>query len=321
MSEPTITGIVLGFPEYRQPARRLADKACLDYADVEIHSFPDGESLVRLPQTLPEQVILFTSLDQPNHRLVELELAAATALQLGGRRLILVAPYLCYMRQDKAFRPGEAVSQQIIGAMLARRFDTLITVDPHLHRTHTLKEAVPTRRAVAVNAAPAMAAWLQENAGRYGDKPLLVGPDEESEQWLRAIAAPGRLEYVVACKERLGDRDVRIHLPEFAFQRRHVVLVDDIASTGRTLEAAARKLFVRRAASVSALVSHALFIGDTLRRLEAAGVGSVYSTDSIPHPTNRIYLNELLAEALLENRLMAAGAARESRAGDDDGVG
>ena len=31
----------------------------------------------------------------------------------------LVAPYLCYMRQDKAFQPGEAVSQQIIGRFLA----------------------------------------------------------------------------------------------------------------------------------------------------------------------------------------------------------
>ena len=300
MSEPVNKPIVLGFPEYRQPARRLADAAKLDYASVQTHTFPDGESLVRLSRKLPEQVILFSSLDQPNRRLVELELAAATAIQLGAHRLTLVAPYLCYMRQDKAFHPGEAVSQTIIGELLARRFDTLITVDPHLHRTHALKDAVPAHRAVALSAAPVMAAWLEKHAGQFGGKPLLVGPDEESEQWLSAIAAPAGLEYVVAHKQRLGDREVRIHLPDFAFQKRHVVLVDDIASTGRTLEAAARQLFAVQAASVSALVSHALFIGDTLQRLDMAGVGLVCSTDSIPHSTNRIYLNELLAEALPE---------------------
>lgn len=301
MSEPKHRSILLGFPEYRQPARRLADTANLDYADIEIHSFPDDESRVRLPESLPERVIFFCSLDQPNRRLVELELAAATAIELGARHLTLVAPYLCYMRQDKAFRPGEAVSQKIIGKLLAHRFDSLVTVDPHLHRTHTLKDAVPAHCAVALSAAPAMADWLESHARQYDGKPLLVGPDEESEQWLSAIAAPGGLEYAVARKERLGDREVRIQLPDCTFQNRHVVLVDDIASTGRTLEAAARQLFTREVASVSALVSHALFIGDTLERLEAAGVGPVYSTDSIPHPTNRIYLNHLLAKALPES--------------------
>jgi ribose-phosphate pyrophosphokinase len=287
--------MLLGFPEYRQPARRLAEKAGFPYADVEIHVFPDGESRVSLPPELPERVVLCRSLYQPNAKLIELELAAAAALELGARKLTLVAPYLCYMRQDAAFHPGEAVSQRIIGELLARRFDTLITVDPHLHRTRRLEDAVPARRTLTLSAAEAMAAWL---AQRHDD-PLLIGPDAESEQWVAGIAAPDDLEYGVGHKQRLGDREVRIRLPDLAFENRHLVLVDDVASSGNTLAEAARQLSAFRPASISVLVSHALFVDDALPRLQAAGVEKICSTDSIPHESNRIHLDGLIAGALV----------------------
>jgi len=288
--------VILGFPGYREPARRLAHRAGLVYSDIGVHAFPDGESLVRLPENLPAKVIFYCSFDQPNCRLIELELAAGAALQNGAQVLTLVAPYLCYMRQDKAFRPGEAVSQRIIGELLARRFDTLITVDPHLHRTHTLAHAVPVRRAIALSAAPLMA----ERLARQHGKPLLIGPDAESEQWLSAIAAPGNLEHGVARKQRTGDREVRIDLPGLVYEKRHVVLIDDLVSTGQTLVEAARQLSARHVASISALVSHALFVGDALRHLQAAGIGKICSTDSILHPSNCIHLDGLLADALQE---------------------
>lgn len=294
MSERTIGAIVLGFPSYREPAQRLADAAGIGYADVTIHRFPDGESLVRVPPDLPQHVILCCSLDRPNDKLVELELAAATARELGAHRLTLVAPYLCYMRQDTAFHPGEAVSQHIVGELLARRFDTLITVDPHLHRTADLKQAVPVHHAVTLSAAQAMADRL---ASRI-DSPLLLGPDEESEQWVRAIAAPGGLDYAVAGKTRLGDDSVRVVLPRVECAGRSVVLIDDVVSTGQTLVEAAHLLYDRGAMSVSALVTHALFVGDAMSRLQQAGVSDICSTDSVIHASNKILLADLLAAGI-----------------------
>lgn len=296
MKGDTATMIVLGFPADQAAAQRLAARAQLKYADVHVHRFPDGESLVQLPESLPGHVVLYCSLDHPNERLIELELAAATASRLGARNLTLVAPYLCYMRQDTAFHAGEAISQQVIGAMLARRFDTLITVDPHLHRTHRLERAVPVRRAIALTAAPLMTEWLRERAGAT----LVIGPDEESLQWVAAIAAPIGLPYAVASKTRLGDRDVRIELPALDYRGRDVVLVDDVASTGRTLAEAARLIADRGAGSIIVLVSHALFVDDALEQLHAAGVTEIHSTDSIAHPTNTLHLDAVLAAALRE---------------------
>jgi ribose-phosphate pyrophosphokinase len=290
------TSIVLGFPDYREPARRLADKADVEYRNIDVHRFPDGESLVRLPEKLPPTVILYTSLDDANRRLIELEFAAATALRLGAAKLILVAPYLCYMRQDVAFHPGEAISQRIVGDLLARHFDTLITVDPHLHRTPHLADAIPVRRAIALSASPVIAEWLQLQP--QTTEPLLIGPDEEADQWVRAIAAPGNFEYGVARKQRFGDNEVRVALPARSYAGRHIVLVDDVVSTGHTLAEAAQQIAARGAASISVVVSHALFVNDALDSIRSAGVSDICSTDSIPHESNRLHLDTILARAL-----------------------
>jgi len=130
------------------------------------------------------------------------------------------------------------------------------------------------------------------------DDPLLVGPDEESGQWVAAIARDRKLDYCVAHKERLGDQQVRVTLPDADYRDRHIVLVDDVASTGHTLEQAARELAQFKPASISVLVTHALFVGDAEERLRRAGIGHIWSTDAIPHSSNALRLEHLLAEAL-----------------------
>lgn len=123
---------VLYFDDEAAPALRLSQAAGLTALAIERHRFPDGELKLRLPVDaagqLPRQAVLLRSLHQPNEKLVELLLAARTARSLGVQHLTLVAPYLAYMRQDIAFHPGEAVSQQVVGGFLAGLFDAVIGV-------------------------------------------------------------------------------------------------------------------------------------------------------------------------------------------------
>ena len=293
-SQQNNSSLLLGFPDYRAAAQRLASAAGMPYAEALIHHFPDGETRLQLPESLPEHVVLCQTLDHPDSKLVELVLATATARDLGARHITLVAPYLCYMRQDKSFHPGEAVSQHIIGTLLSQRIDALITVDAHLHRIHRLQQAVPVDPAINLNATAVMSAFLGEQL----DNPLLVGPDEESEQWVAAIARDKGLDYCVASKQRFGDQQVRVSLPEADYRNRHIVLVDDVASTGRTLEEATLGLAHFEPASISVLVTHALFVGDAQERLRRAGVNHIWSTDAIPHTSNVLHLDRLLAKAL-----------------------
>ena len=287
-------GAVISLPTSAVAGEELARELGCPALRIDCHRFPDGEAKVSLPADLPERVALFASLDDPDSKLVALMLAARTARELGVRELTLVAPYLCYMRQDIAFHPGEAVSQRIVGGFLASLFDAVVTVDPHLHRIATLSEAIPARRTLALSAAPLIGRLV---AQRVSD-PLMLGPDGESIRWVEAAAQEGRFDFAACTKNRLGDRSVEVRLPDRDFAGRAVVLVDDVASTGRTLVEATRLLFGAGAASVDVAVTHALFVGSALDELQAAGVRHVWSTDAVAHPTNAIRLAPLLAEAL-----------------------
>lgn len=289
--------MLLAFDDEWETAERLARACGRPPVRIERHRFPDGEMKLRLPAPLPERVVLLRSLAWPNEKLIELLLVARTARELGVRHLTLVAPYLGYMRQDVAFVAGEAVSQKIVGSFLASLFDCLITVDPHLHRIDRLHQAVPLDAAIAVSAAAAVAAFLREHCAGA----LLVGPDEESEQWVRETAQAGGFDWIVARKTRRGDRDVSVDLPSHDVRGRAVVLLDDVASTGMTLLHAANGLRAAGAGSIDVAVTHGLFVGDALAALAAAGVTRIWSTDTVAHATNAISVLPLLAAALAKH--------------------
>ena len=290
------TTTLLCFDDELDSATRLAQAAQVPLLTIARHHFPDGELKLQLPAILPERVVLFRSLNQPNDKLVELLLSAQTARTLGARHLTLVAPYLAYMRQDIAFHPGEAISQRIVGQFLATLFDAVITVDPHLHRVATLHEAIPVSppNAIVLSGAP----LLSDLIAAHRQAPLLVGPDEESAQWVALAARRHGLDHAVCRKVRSGDRAVQVALPDAEVAGRQVVLLDDMASTGHTVAQATRLLLAAGATSVDVAVTHALFAGDALQVMQRAGVGDIWSTDCIAHPSNAVSMAPAIAQAL-----------------------
>lgn len=288
--------LLLAFDDEHEHALGRALAAALRWplASILRHRFPDGETRLKLPPELPHDVVLLRGLQDPNAKLTELLLAAGGARELGAGRLTLVSPYLAYMRQDMAFSPGEVVSQRHLGAILAREFDAVVTVDPHLHRVATLDEVLPGRRGVALSAAPLLGRF----AAAQVPGALLLAPDEEAGRWVRAAADAAALDHAVCIKDRHGDRDVDVRLQGAPVRGRAVVLLDDVASTGRTLGAAARAALAAGAASVDVAVTHALFVGDAWDHVAAAGVRHVWSSDCVPHASNAVSVVGLLAEAV-----------------------
>jgi ribose-phosphate pyrophosphokinase len=172
---------------------------------LEARHFPDGESYIRFVDDLTGRVIiLICTLARPNDKILDLLFAAATARDLGAAKIGLVAPYLAYMRQDRRFKSGEAVTSREVAALISRACDWLVTVDPHLHRYGSLSElyGIPTQ---IVHAAPAISAWIRANVA----DPILIGPDSESEQWVAAVARDAGAVFTIHCSGKNPARGSR----------------------------------------------------------------------------------------------------------------
>lgn len=287
--------ILIPFPEMSPLAAEIASHLGTVSRPLDWHHFPDGESLVTIPTGLSgEDVAIVATLRDPDRLALPLRFAAATAREMGARRVGLIAPYLGYMRQDHRFHPGQSVSAILFSGFLSESFDWLVTVDPHLHRISSLEDVfgIPARR---VATAPLLAEWIRANV----PDGVLLGPDSESQQWVGEVARLANRPYEVLKKVRTGDRSVEVSVPESAALRHGTpVILDDIASSGRTMVRATERLLAAGAGRPVCLIIHGIFAGNALEDLSSAGALRVVTTDTVPHPTNGIGVARLMAREI-----------------------
>ena len=292
--------LVVALPGQDKLGERVAEEISGDLAAGVIRSFPDGETYVRILSPVEGRpVILAGTLDQPNQRALPLMMVARTLRDLRPLSMGLATPYLPYLRQDARFHPGEGLTSRYFGELLSGLFDWLVTVDPHLHRLDTLRGtySIPHR---LVSSGAAVARWV----GAQVPNPLLVGPDEESEQWVEPIAAAGGFRRVILKKERSGDFDVEVSAlpvgdaPPGGWASYTPVLIDDIISTGRTMVEAIKSLQDAGMPAPICLGIHGLFVEDAREVLETAGAARVVTCNTVAHETNQIDVLPDLAAAV-----------------------
>jgi ribose-phosphate pyrophosphokinase len=304
-----VSAVLLPFPGNQVLAAALAAQLGAVLGEITLREFPDGETYVRIHTPVARRhVILVCTLDRPDGKFLPLAFTAATARQLGAAGVGLVAPYLAYMRQDKRFKDGEGITSAYFANLLSGVVDWIVTVDPHLHRYRSLSEiyAIPAR---VVSAAPLLSKWIQARIS----KPLLIGPDSESEQWVAAVAAEASAPYLVLEKIRHGDRDVQISVPDVARWHAHTpVLVDDIISTGQTLVETIAHLKRDGLPAPVCVGVHAVMTGSAHANLLAAGAAAVVTCNTIAHVSNDIDVTTRLADAVCAS-LPAEAADRTAR--------
>lgn len=286
--------ILFGLAGNEELTANLANNLEAEIGETTIRQFPDGETYVRILSEVKNKcVVLVATLHQPDEKLLPIYFLSQTAKSLGAKCTCLVAPYLAYMRQDKVFNAGEGVTSNYFGKLISSFADSLITVDPHLHRRESLTEIynIPSE---LVHAANAISNWIKENI----ENPVLVGPDSESEQWVSKVANNAGAPFIVLEKTRRGDRDVKVSIPKVDDYKNHTpVLVDDIISTAHTMIETVNHLKNTGLKPPVCIGVHAVFAGNAYEDLQKAGA-RVITCNTIPHESNQIDLSSLLASTI-----------------------
>lgn len=275
----------------------LSQKLQFEKGQVVLRHFPDGETYVRLGQSVTGREIIFAcTLQAPDDKILPLYFLAETARELGVKKIGLVAPYLAYMRQDRRFHEGEGITSRYFAKLISGCFDWIVTVDPHLHRYHSLGEIYSIPHQV-IHAAPVVAQWIQDQI----KNPVLIGPDTESEQWVADVAKRAQAPHIVLKKIRHGDRDVEVSVPDVGKWKSHTpVLVDDIISTGHTMLETLGHLKKAKMPPAVCMGVHGIFADNAYENLLAAGAQRIVTCNTVIHSSNEIDITDTLAGAVTQ---------------------
>jgi len=280
-------------------ARKVAKELKAKFSPLAIGAFPDGDLYLKYNTEVKGQTVVIIQSFQPHpdQSLFDSIFAAETARDLGAKKVILVAPYLAYMRQDKRFNPGECVSSKVMAKLINNSFDKLITVDPHIHRYKSLKDifTIPT---IKLTSNPLIGEYVR----RHFKKEVIIGPDWESYQWAEDIAKHIHVHATVLKKTRFNSRHVSVQMIHpIDVRGMNAVIVDDIISTGHTIIEAAKDARRKGAKKIYAIGVHGLLVEGAAEKLKKQGI-DVITTNCIEHPSNKIDVTPILVEALKKEK-------------------
>lgn len=262
--------------------------------DIERIVYPDGERHVRVgnPGKSP---LIFSKLRSADD-LWDISLLADAMRGRGAKRVTLIAPYLGYSRQDRRVYPGDAAGGPLLLRQLAAAGVTrVVTTD--LHSDKLMKGA--GLAVTSVDPWPLFAAALKKRLGRT---PLTIaGPDHGAFKRARAVA--GRLKSASAAwveKHRVSGTRILSGLLHGRVKGELAVIVDDICSTGVTIEAAAKALRKAGIRRIWVAVTHAVFSEGAAKRLERLGVERLLISDTLPKPKIRMPIETVSVRSLLK---------------------
>ncbi len=259
-------------------AENLARELQVPLVTAEVGAFADGETRVHVAQDVRDSAVFIVQPTCPpvNDHLMVLALLADAVQAAGAARVTAIVPYFGYARQEQRSRPGDPRSAQVVGRLLGCvGFDHLVTLDLH---APALESALPMP-ATLLRAEEVFLPRIKS----WGIKDLVVvAPDaggmKRAQRFALALGTP----LTVIAKDRPRP-DAAAPLQVLGQVRERVCLVvDDMASTGRTLSGAATALRQAGAREVHAVFTHAVMAPGAVDRLFGAQFGKVLTTDSIP---------------------------------------
>ena len=256
-------------------SREIASFLKVDLGRVTIEDFPDGEIGVRINENVRgRDVFVIQSIArQPNFYLMELLILIDALKRASARNIMAVLPYYCYARQDRKDRGREPITAKLVADLLERvGVTSVMTMDLHTEQIQGFFN-IPVDNLHARTA-------LVQAVKNYGVSDcVVVAPDIGSVKLGREFSSELHTDMAVINKRRLDAEQVEANALIGEVKGRNVLLVDDMYSTGKTIEKAAKLCKTLGANRIFGAITHGLMIGDSL---VDSFIEKLFITNSLP---------------------------------------
>jgi ribose-phosphate pyrophosphokinase len=258
-------------------ASAIANHLGVESDGCSLERFPDGELRPTVENACGSDVYVIQPTSPPvNEHIVELLLLLDACRRARAARVTAVVPYFGYARQDRRTTPGQALGSAVVmDAIAAAGADRLVVVDPH---TPAL-EAVCRIPVETLSAVPALSGEL---AGELPERAVVVAPDLGAVKLAERYAAVLHGPVAVVRKQRESGSAVAALDIAGDVRGRPVVIIDDMITTGATIQAAVELLRVRGAAhDIVVAATHGLLVHAAASRLHELELRHVLVTDTV----------------------------------------
>jgi ribose-phosphate pyrophosphokinase len=267
-----------------------------------IERFPDGELNIEIQQSVRGcDVYLIQPTSPPvDEHLFELLLLADACRRAGATHLTAVIPYFGYARQDRRAHGREPVSTRLVADLIAASaIHRVVVVDFHSRAVESAF-AIPVEH---VSAIPILAEAVRPSIQKDA---VVVSPDLGAVKMAERYAKLLNLSVAIIHKSRISGAEVVVQRIVGDVRQKEILVVDDMITTGATIEKATKALLEAGCLSsgIKVVASHALLVGNAAERLGQLPIERIFVSDSVPRterfplPLQVSSLAPLLAETI-----------------------
>jgi ribose-phosphate pyrophosphokinase len=265
-------------------ARQIARAAGQRLGSVAVRRFADGEIGVKYNENIRgRDVFLIQPTQPPADNLLELLILIDAAKRASARRITAVIPYFAYARQDRKDQPRVAITARLVADLLeAAGADRVLTMDLHAPQIQGFFK-IPFDH---IYASKLYVDWFRSHPIR---RLVVVAPDVGSTRLARFYASQLNTDFVVVDKERERPNRVRAMNLIGEVAGRRALIVDDMIDTGGTFVATVDLLLRKGAREIIAAVTHPVFSGRAVQRIEVSPVRAVGVCDTLSTPQRHLF--------------------------------
>jgi ribose-phosphate pyrophosphokinase len=246
---------------------------------IAIKTFPDGETGIEILENVrgKEVFVLQTIAKAPNQFLVELLLIVDALKRASAKTITAIIPYFGYARQDRRDK-REPISAKLIADMLQKAgVGHVLTMDFHAEQLVGFFD-IPVDN---LYARPLFVDVIEKMKLK---NVVVVSPDVGSNKMARRFAEDFKADIAIIDKRRISADKVEAKAIIGDVKNKTVLLVDDICSTGKTLETASSLCKEAGAKGVIVAVTHGVFVN----KVNLKNIDKFLVTDTIPIATGDV---------------------------------